>query len=203
MCKIAGRSILCNRRRSMLTVAATAFGLASFVFLLSFIDGYLSQIVANSTGYLTGELQIQHPDFRRDMNAQTVLRAAGPLLEHIERDPRVTNTLALTAELYYNGDGAPDPLHHDFPALFAGRINSVARRYAGLHAAYAITPLLKLNAHLVHNLDDGSHFIAPSLAYSLRADLDLSAGIKLARGRRGSEFAQFRTVLYVQLQRYF
>jgi ABC-type lipoprotein release transport system permease subunit len=87
--KIAGRSILRNPRRSVLTIAATGFGLAAFVFLLSFVNGYLAQIVDNSTGYLTGDLQIQHPDFRRDMTAQTVLRRPPELLERIRRNPLV------------------------------------------------------------------------------------------------------------------
>jgi putative ABC transport system permease protein len=87
--KIAGRGILRNPRRSVLTIAATGFGLAAFVFLLSFVNGYLAQIVDNSTGYLTGHLQIQHPDFRRDMTAQTVLRQPQELIERIRRNPLV------------------------------------------------------------------------------------------------------------------
>ena len=89
MWKIAGRGILRNRRRSMLTIASTGFGLAAFVFLLSFVDGYLSQIVDNSTGYVTGDLQVQDPDFRLDMTAQTVLRQPAQLLARIGRDPLV------------------------------------------------------------------------------------------------------------------
>lgn len=87
--KIAGRGMIRNPRRTALTVAATGFGLAAFIFLLSFVSGYLTQIVDNSTGYITAQLQVQHPDFRRDMTAQTVLRQPLPLLERIVRDPTV------------------------------------------------------------------------------------------------------------------
>lgn len=87
--KIAGRGIVRNPRRTFLTIAATGFGLAAFVFLLSFVDGYLTQIVDNSTGYITGQLQVQHPDFRRDMTAQTVVRQPRDLLERLGRDPLV------------------------------------------------------------------------------------------------------------------
>jgi hypothetical protein len=113
------------------------------------------------------------------------------------------NTLALTGELYYNGAGARDRQSYDFAALFAGGIQSVARHYAGVHAAYDITPLLKLNVHLVANLDDGSRFIAPSATYSWKTNLDLTLGIQYAGGSSGGEFERFRNVFYMQLQRYF
>ncbi len=113
------------------------------------------------------------------------------------------NTLALTGELYYNGAGARDRQHYDFASLFAGRIQSVALHYAGVHAAYDITPLFKLNTHLVANLDDGSRFIAPSATYSWKTNLDLTLGIQYAGGSGGSEFERFRKVFYVQLQHYF
>jgi hypothetical protein len=113
------------------------------------------------------------------------------------------NTLALTGELYYNGAGARDRQHYDFASLSAGRIQSVARHYAGAHAAYDITPLLKLNVHLVANLDDGSRFIAPSATYSWKTNLDLTFGMQYAGGSGGSEFGHFQKVFYLQLQRYF
>lgn len=118
-------------------------------------------------------------------------------------DYAFANTLALTGELYFNGGGARNRQDYDFPALFSGRAQSVARHYAGLHAAYDITPLLKLNGHLVINLDDGSRFVAPTLVYSWKTNLDLTAGIQYAAGSRGSEFDRFRNVVYVQLQRFF
>ncbi len=118
-------------------------------------------------------------------------------------DYAFANTLALTGELYFNGGGARDRQFYDFAAFFSGRAQSVARHYAGIHAAYDITPLLKLNAHLVLNLDDGSRFVAPNFVYSWKTNLDLTAGTQYAAGSRGSEFDRFRNVFYVQLQRFF
>jgi hypothetical protein len=37
--------------------------------------------------------------------------------------------------------GATDTQAYDFPSLFAGRIQSLGRRYAGMYASYEITPL--------------------------------------------------------------
>ena len=73
--KIAARGLARNPRRAVLTASATAFGLAAFVFLLSFVQGYLSQLVDNSTGYITGDLQIQHDRFGDDMAPEFTLPA--------------------------------------------------------------------------------------------------------------------------------
>ncbi|MBI3284627.1 MAG: ABC transporter permease [Burkholderiales bacterium] len=81
--KIATRCVLRNPRRAALTISATAFGLAAFVFLLSFVQGYLNQLVENSTGYVTGELQVQHERFRDDMALEYSLPAPAGMLELI------------------------------------------------------------------------------------------------------------------------
>lgn len=81
--RIAMRGLARNPRRAVLTVAATAFGLAAFVFLLSFVQGYLSQLVENSTGYITGDIQIQHERFRDDMAPEYALPARTDLLDMI------------------------------------------------------------------------------------------------------------------------
>lgn len=87
--KIACRGIVRNPRRTLLTVAATSFGLAAFVFLLSFVSGYLRQITDNSTGYLTGALQVQDPDFRKEASATLRLRGGPALLASVRADPLV------------------------------------------------------------------------------------------------------------------
>lgn len=87
--KIAVRGIARNPRRTLLTVTATSFGLTAFVFLLSFVGGYLTQIADNSTGYLTGHLQIQHPDFRKEFAPELALRSPAALLERVRADPFV------------------------------------------------------------------------------------------------------------------
>lgn len=81
--RIAMRGLARNPRRAVLTVSATAFGLAAFVFLLSFVQGYLSQLVENSTGYITGDIQIQHERFRDDMAPEYALPARTDLLDMI------------------------------------------------------------------------------------------------------------------------
>lgn len=87
--RIAARGMVRNPRRTLLTVSSTAFGLAAFIFLYSFVDGYFSQMVDNSTGYLTGDLQVQHPLFRQEMGPEFVLRDAARVQQALQRHPAV------------------------------------------------------------------------------------------------------------------
>jgi ABC-type lipoprotein release transport system permease subunit len=87
--RIAARSIGRNPQRTALTMAATAFGLAGFIFFIGMVDGYLRQLVDNSTGYVTGHLQVQHPRFRTEMEPAHSLGDAGRLLQMLRRHPQV------------------------------------------------------------------------------------------------------------------
>ena len=118
-------------------------------------------------------------------------------------DYAFANTLTLSGELYYNGAGASDRAAYDFPALFAGRIQNVGRRYFGGYTAYDVTPLVKWTNYLVVNLADGSTFFSPTLSFSLQANLDLTIGTQLFGGSAGSEYARLRDVHFAQLQWFF
>jgi len=113
------------------------------------------------------------------------------------------NTLTLSGELYYNGAGASERSAYDFAALFAGRIQSVGRRYFGGYAGYEITPLLKWTNYLVVNLEDRSRYFSPSLIYSLRTNVDVTVGVQLFRGAQGSEYARLDDVYYAHMQWFF
>ena len=87
--KIAARGIGRNPHRTALTLAASAFGVGAFVFLGGFVDGYLAQLVENSTGYVTGHLQVQHPRFRSEMEPSNSLAASEGLLRDLRALPQV------------------------------------------------------------------------------------------------------------------
>jgi putative ABC transport system permease protein len=87
--KVAARGIGRNPQRSVLTVAASAIGVGAFVFLTGFVDGYLVQLVENSTGYVTGHLQVQHPRFRIEMEPTNSLGGAELLLGRLRAVPEV------------------------------------------------------------------------------------------------------------------
>lgn len=118
-------------------------------------------------------------------------------------DQAFGDTLALTAELFYNGAGARQTADYDFRALMAGETPALARRYAGVHAGCEITPLLKWTSELVLNLDDRSRYVGSSLTYSLRTNLDLKLGVQIFSGAAGSEYGRPPDLVYLQLQRFF
>ena len=118
-------------------------------------------------------------------------------------DYAFTNTLTLSAELYRDGSGADRTAAYDFLALATGARQTLARRYLGLHAGYEMTPLLKLNTDIVLNLDDDSRIVAPSITYSIRANLDGSLGLRWFRGPTGSEYARVPDAAYLSLQWFF
>ncbi|WP_412536451.1 FtsX-like permease family protein [Marinobacter sp. MIT932201] len=56
--QMALRSLFRNPRRSLITASATAFGLAAYLFLYGFADGFFEQMVRNSTQQLSGHVQV-------------------------------------------------------------------------------------------------------------------------------------------------
>lgn len=121
----------------------------------------------------------------------------------VATDYAFASSLTLSAELYYNGAGTANREAYDFTSLLTGRIQNVGRRYLGVHASYEITPLIKWVNYLVVNLSDRSRFFAPSLAFSLRADLDLTLGAQLFSGGVGTEYRRLPDVYFAQLQWFF
>lgn len=118
-------------------------------------------------------------------------------------DQTFSNTLTLTAELFYNGTGALQTARYDFRALMSGDTPALARRYAGVHAGYELSPLQKWTGELVLNLDDHSRYAGSSLSYSLRTNLDLKLGLQSFSGAAGSEYGRPPDLVYLQLQRFF
>ncbi|MEW6703607.1 MAG: hypothetical protein AB1430_02000 [Pseudomonadota bacterium] len=118
-------------------------------------------------------------------------------------DYAFANTLTLTAELFYNGGGTRDRARYDFSRLLAGRTPALATRYAGLYVGYEITPLLKCSSHSVFNIDDSSRALDLRLAWSVRPNLDLGAGVQRFSGPFRSEFGRLPDVLFGQLQWFF
>lgn len=56
--QMAQRSLFRPPRRSLITASATAFGLAAYLFLYGFADGFFEQMVRNSTQQLSGHVQV-------------------------------------------------------------------------------------------------------------------------------------------------
>ena len=134
-----------------------------------------------------------------------IVRAAGRIRSRVlvGMDRAIGDKVTVGAEIYRDGSGAARRKDYDYVALFAGRVQTLARHYLGVFGDVEITPLVKLTVDLIANLDDGSHVISPSLSWSLRPDIDLSFGAQRFAGRNGSEYGSFNDLMFVRLQWHF
>lgn len=86
---IAARNLLRNPRRSAIMIGGTAFGILGYVFVNGFFDGFFEQTIENSTGYLTGHVQLERAGFRRDLAPELAIEGAGALVDQLRRVPGV------------------------------------------------------------------------------------------------------------------
>jgi ABC-type lipoprotein release transport system permease subunit len=87
--RIAARNLLRNRKRSAITAFGAAFAIVAYVFLYGFFDGFGEQIVDNSTGYITGHLQLERPGMRRDLAPELAFDDGDAVLKAVEGQPGV------------------------------------------------------------------------------------------------------------------
>jgi hypothetical protein len=118
-------------------------------------------------------------------------------------DHGFANSLTVSLEIYRNGGGVRDRARYDFAALTSGRTLALATRYIGVFASYDVTPLLKWTTQAIVNADDRSRALDMRLAWSVRADLELAAGVQRLSGSPGSEYGQLPGSVFVQLQGFF
>jgi len=118
-------------------------------------------------------------------------------------DYAFANGLTLSAELYGNGAGSRDLASYDWVGLRAGRITSLATRYAGLYASYDITPLLKWSTYVAVNVDDRSRGLDTRLVWSWRADVELTVGLRSFGGGPRSEYGRMPGAALAQAQWFF
>jgi hypothetical protein len=82
----------------------------------------------------------------------------------------------LLAEYYHNGLGQASPAAYDYASLLTGRQPYLARDYLGFAFREDIHPLLKAEAYVIWNLNDGSAFVGPLLSWDVFSSLVVSAG---------------------------
>ncbi|RQP27728.1 ABC transporter permease [Burkholderia ubonensis] len=86
---LAFRNILRNRRRSAITVAAIAIGLAAMTFLWGFTDGMNREMIENTTRYFAGDAQVHATGYHDDPVLDRAMPDAAPLLKAVRNEPAV------------------------------------------------------------------------------------------------------------------
>ncbi|MEH6515907.1 MAG: ABC transporter permease [Halioglobus sp.] len=76
---LAWRNLWRNHRRTLIMLAAITLGVWAMIFMTAMMRGMTDQVVTNGLNVLPGEVQIHHPDYRRDPSV--VNRMAPPTAE--------------------------------------------------------------------------------------------------------------------------
>jgi ABC-type lipoprotein release transport system permease subunit len=79
LARLAWRSIWRNRRRTIITVASIAIGLAIAIFFIAFADGVYAQLIENAARMQAGHITLERPGYRRAPNTDLFLRQATAL----------------------------------------------------------------------------------------------------------------------------
>ncbi len=83
------------------------------------------------------------------------------------------------------------------------RIESRTPHQLGFSAGYDLTPLWRVDGLAIVDLEQGSYFVAPRLAWSATASLTLTVGAHLFGGVAGSEFGSRAHLYLAQLELFF
>ena len=87
--QMALRSVFRNPRRSVITASATAFGLAAYLFLYAFADGFFEQMIQNSTRQLSGHVQVMKAGQAVDLSPALRIVDSPALLGQLRARPEV------------------------------------------------------------------------------------------------------------------
>lgn len=87
--KLAARNVLRNRRRSAITIASVALGLAALTFLWGFIDGMNRQMVENTTRFFAGDVQVHLRGYHDDPSLDSTLADATTVVAAVRAHPDV------------------------------------------------------------------------------------------------------------------
>ncbi|PTB94383.1 hypothetical protein C9974_04685, partial [Marinobacter sp. B9-2] len=87
--QMALRSVFRNPRRSMITASATAFGLAAYLFLYAFADGFFEQMIQNSTQQLSGHVQVMAKGHDVDLSPDLRIADNRTLQQRLQEHPEV------------------------------------------------------------------------------------------------------------------
>jgi ABC-type lipoprotein release transport system permease subunit len=156
--RLAWRNLLRNPRRASLTAGATAFGMAAFLFLYAFADGFFEQMIGNSTGLLTSHVQIKVAGTTKQ---ETVFDQAG--LDHTALD----------------GPGvAASSLRLVVQAMAGSARKSIPVRWVGVvpETEVRLTHLHGLVTHGTYLPDDGDGLV---IGQKLADELQVALGHKL------------------------
>ncbi|HLF10054.1 MAG TPA: ABC transporter permease, partial [Gammaproteobacteria bacterium] len=88
--KLALRNLRRHARRTFITLAAVAVGLAGIIFLWGYVDGTNRQMIDNTTSYLTGYVQVHQRGYHDDPTLDLAFGEPGGVAARVAAQPTVT-----------------------------------------------------------------------------------------------------------------
>jgi hypothetical protein len=88
--------------------------------------------------------------------------------------------------------------------LSTSRLATVSRNLTGVELGYDLTPLLRADVLWIHDWLGPSEAVFPSVTWSVRSDLEISAGVQLFSGAGGGgEYGGLPPLYFLRLDAYF
>lgn len=186
--RIGWRNLGRNRRRTILTAGGLAVGYCGVVVLAGLADGLVGEMLRNSTGIITGQVQIRHPTYLPDRDVYRTIGGrrgtdVARLLAAVEEDPDVlaaaprvqagglVSTGAATSGVMLLG---VDPEREARTTLLLGALTAGRTPQPGTNEALVGRALAEL---LDAGLGDELVIVAPAADGSLGNDLFTVSGI--------------------------
>ena len=133
-----------------------------------------------------------------------VINNAGYFIKWIlGADYQFTDKLYGLLEYYHNGQGSLDRNDYDFNALEEGTILNLAKDYLVVSGSYQLSPLITLSLSSNSNFNDGSGYIAGTVAYSASDNTSLTFGSLYTYGGSLTEYWYYPRAYYLKLEAYF
>jgi putative ABC transport system permease protein len=103
--RIAWRNLWRNRKRTVITAAALAFGFLAAVLMVALSDGIVAEMVENGTGLVTGQIEVQARGYRPERNLYSTIGGdagtnVSALLDTVAATPGV---VAVAPRVYAGG----------------------------------------------------------------------------------------------------
>ncbi len=106
-------------------------------------------------------------------------------------------------EVYFNGEGDSDWHSYGTASPGSSQAFSLGRHYAAFSLSASLTPLVSGVFYGLANLNDRSALVGPSLAVSLRENLELAASTYFFMGGAHTEYGARHHVFFTSLQWYY
>jgi len=98
--RMAWRNIVRNVRRTLITLVAIAFGLASVIVFFGFTDGFHAQWIENAVKVYSGHIQVYGAEYRDERNLNRSIKDVALV---VDQSSRLASLEAMTTRIHLHG----------------------------------------------------------------------------------------------------